>query len=620
MKVFRSAVLFLSMSVLAAPVALANQAIPLPANFLGLTALEIGPGGPDDALTDIVNNRWHPGHTAAAVKPALQSAVAATVSAASLLLPPVVAGQRVQGAGNGVTGFNGINHFDQRFAGTGAYANSQFSLEPPDQALCVGKGYVMEAVNNAVAVYSRAGALVSGPTPLSQFFKLAPEVIRGATPSYGPFISDPRCLYDQATSRWFLTELEIDEDPVTGALGTHSSVLVAVSATADPTGKWYLYSFDTTNGDGTLPGHAACPCFGDQPLIGADVNGFYISTNEFPISAAGFNGAQLYAISKAALESGRRTQVSSINIGSIPVPLADQPAGGIWYTVAPSVTVAPSAPGSTNVEYFLSTLQFGQTPFDNRLAVWALTGTDTLNSNEPELALRHTVVTTQPYGMDGSTAFAASQNSGPTPLRDALGDTDAVEQLQANDDRMNHVVVYQGGDLWGAVNTSVSVAGQTHQGLAWFRITPALSGDRLSAQTHNQGYAAVAGEDLLFPSLAVNPQGSAVIAFTLAGADNWPSAAYAKVGTQTGSVHVSGPGVGPADGFTAYAAYGGNGAGRWGDYSAAVADERGEFWLANEFIGQTCTFDQFALDTTCGGTRSLLANWATFITHIPKAD
>jgi hypothetical protein len=46
-----------------------------------------------------------------------------------------------------LSGFNELTHRDQRLAGTGAYANTQFSLEPPDQALCVGNGFVVESVN-----------------------------------------------------------------------------------------------------------------------------------------------------------------------------------------------------------------------------------------------------------------------------------------------------------------------------------------------------------------------------------------------------------------------------------------------------------------------------------------
>jgi hypothetical protein len=40
-------------------------------------------------------------------------------------------------------GFEGLNLFQQRYARGG----NQFTVEPPDQGLCVGNGYVVEAVN-----------------------------------------------------------------------------------------------------------------------------------------------------------------------------------------------------------------------------------------------------------------------------------------------------------------------------------------------------------------------------------------------------------------------------------------------------------------------------------------
>ena len=52
-----------------------------------------------------------------------------------------------------LTSFDGINHRDQRFANNG----NQFSVEPPDQALCVGGGYVLEAVNDVLRVYTPTG-------------------------------------------------------------------------------------------------------------------------------------------------------------------------------------------------------------------------------------------------------------------------------------------------------------------------------------------------------------------------------------------------------------------------------------------------------------------------------
>jgi len=181
-------------------------------------------------------------------------------------------------------------------------------------------------------------------------------------------------------------------------------------------------------------------------------------------------------------------------------------------------------------------------------------------------------------------------------------------------------VVYAAGALWSGVNTNVSVGGQTRQGIAWFVVEPSMDEGRLHAQIRNQGYVAVAGEDVLFPSLGVTRDGNAVMSFTLSGPDYFPSAAYTIVGDTRGSVHVVGAGAGPDDGFTGYAAYGGNGIARWGDYSAAVADEHGNVWLAAEYVGQTCTFAQYSVDTTCGGTRTLLANWGTFISRVETGE
>jgi len=41
------------------------------------------------------------------------------------------------------SGFEGLNLFQQRYARGG----NQFTVEPPDQGLCVGNGFVMETVN-----------------------------------------------------------------------------------------------------------------------------------------------------------------------------------------------------------------------------------------------------------------------------------------------------------------------------------------------------------------------------------------------------------------------------------------------------------------------------------------
>jgi len=160
--------------------------------------------------------RSHPGHSAIDIHPAMKNRLAATLASVSI---PTPRGQAVVGPDPGFSGFRGLTHVDQRFAGTGVYTNTQFSLEPPDEGLCVGNGFVVEAVNNALAVYGTSGTRLSGPTALNQFFRLAPEFVRPNGP-FGAFLSDPKCYFDADTRRWFVTELEIDIDPVTGNLPT----------------------------------------------------------------------------------------------------------------------------------------------------------------------------------------------------------------------------------------------------------------------------------------------------------------------------------------------------------------------------------------------------------------
>src|SRR5258707_6360214 len=83
-------------------------------------------------------------------------------------------GATVQSGGGGASGFNGVNILEMEKAGTGKWAGTNGGLEPPDQALCVGNGYVLEGVNTAWKVYSTTGAPLTPAVPITQFFNIAP--------------------------------------------------------------------------------------------------------------------------------------------------------------------------------------------------------------------------------------------------------------------------------------------------------------------------------------------------------------------------------------------------------------------------------------------------------------
>ncbi|HZS86181.1 MAG TPA: hypothetical protein VFE42_01660 [Chloroflexota bacterium] len=525
-------------------------------------------------------------------------------------------------AGNGIapvppvaSGFNGLTNREQELAGTGQYTLSQPFLEPPDQGLCVGNGSVLEVVNVALQVDSTSGAPASGITPLNQFFRLPPSASRTNPTIFGPDLSDPKCYYDTDLGRWFLTVLEIGVDPATGAFTNTAAQLIAVSQSSDPLGIWYLYRFSTTDdGTGGTQTHPGCPCFGDQPLMGADKNGFYVSTNEFSILGTAFNGTQLYALSKAQLANGTASQVVHLNVGALPTP--DQ--GGIWYSVQPATSPEPGQFETANngTEYFLSALDF--TGFgDNRIATWALMNTASLDSGTPSLRLRVVIVGSETYvGLaPGGRELAATQKPGPIPLATFFNfyfhTNNGLELLQANDDRMNQVV-FSAGKLWSGVNTAENGIGvSTNVGIAYFIVTPSSAGGTLSATMTNQGYVSAGRDNVIFPSIGVTPSGKGVMSFTLSGPDFYPSAAYALVDATNGAgnIHASALGAKPEDGFTGYNSpicppqVCNNQVGaRWGDYSAAVSDEQGNVWLGTEYIPNL--------------SRLFFANWGSFITQV----
>jgi hypothetical protein len=510
------------------------------------------------------------------------------------------------------TGFTGLDQFLQAVAFTGSADGDNGQLEPPDQGLAVGNGFVTEPINNAIEIFDTQGNSF-GFEALSAFFGLAPTFTldsKGNVVSFGPFLSDPKAYYDATNQRFIVTELEIGVDPKTGNLGSTSEILIAVSQTNSPLGAWNVFSLDVSkDGDARFGG---CPtgCFGDQPLIGADANGFYVATNAFALPPGRFKGAQLYAISLATLESTNGGTVSAVHLGNLDV-VPGEPARSLQPATIPPGGSFESAQGGT--EYFVSALDPAHT-VDNRVSVWALTNTSSLDS-APAIHLNNVIVTTEGYGFPPAT----DQESGPTPFRDflaTLGFKNHEELVAANDDRMQQVV-FAMGKLWTAVPTKVQPGGQgpVRAGAAWFILSPSLGSGNLSASVANQGYVSIQSpkqNSVLFPAVGVTSAGKAAIVFSVVGQNFFPSAAYATLDATTGAgpIVITGPGFAPDDGFSAYVPFQFSRVARWGDYSAAVADENGNIWMATESINPPLPPE------TQLSPGVLAANFGTFITEV----
>src|SRR5450631_3955292 len=175
---------------------------------------------------------------------------ASTNKGASIGYPSV--GSAKIRTGSLIHNFDGVN-------ATESHTVSGFNLEPPDEGLCVGNGYVMNTVNEAVKIYHTNGTLAAGPISQSTFFGEAT----------GTILADPRCYFDKSTNTWFHL---IWLNDVTNLV---SRIDLAVNTSGDPTKTWTVYHIDTTDAI-----HANCPCFPDYTTFGIDQYNIYLSSNE----------------------------------------------------------------------------------------------------------------------------------------------------------------------------------------------------------------------------------------------------------------------------------------------------------------------------------------------------
>lgn len=481
---------------------------------------------------------------------------------------------------SGTTGFNALSHYDQRNADGG----NQFSIEPPSQSIAASTNFILEGVNDAVQIFDASGnPLLSAVLSSNQVFGLAPA-IDWNTGVNGVYMTDMKVFYDADLDRWFILQRDLDNDIYGNNLPT-SHLWLAVSQTGDPRATYDIYVMDTTN-----PNHRGCPCLADYPQVGADQYGVYISWNEFNSGSSSFVDASILSLSKAALAAG------ALNPAAFQffLPLAT----GYEFAITPSNT-PPGAvnyvgPSSGGLEYFASTLS--ESAYNGGVAVWAMTNTSSL-ALTPNLVLTMLETPTLSYLLPG----VATQCPGPLPYGSSQTPPGVLAFLDGGDNRVQSVT-YSGGRLYVTFPSEIIDQNERYQvGGAFVVFSPTYRNDVLATSIVNQGYLFVNGDNLLRPTIAVNPQGSGAITATLVGPDYYPSAVVIPFSTFStpSTLQIVGVGTLPEDGFTGYPGDGSVGVARWGDYNGAVATSDGAIWMVAQYIG---TFP-----------RTDYANWNTYV-------
>jgi hypothetical protein len=448
-------------------------------------------------------------------------------------------------------------------------------VEPADQGLCAGNGYVVEDNNiGEILVFNTALGRVSAPISLDSLMGLASQ-----TPTFGPgtgwsSAGDISCLYDYNNGgHWFFTEIVSSTSESSGGTfaGCFAGVAgtcyegIAVTVGSNPFGPYNVY-FLNANYNPSEPGW---PYFlNDFAKISVTRDAFLVFYDEFPLFCGGFgggcfNGAQEFAFDKNAFELGLPATsphftVAIENMGLFPTPdgtcasdnIYHAPGITCWYQVIPAQPPDPSQYDNSHggSGYMLGSLDFYGAG-DTRIALFDWTGLSNLNSRNCRACsgiqfggqLFSGVLF---YYGEG---FPGAQKSGPTPLGDAYtalgtictynaGAVCTEGGIATNGDGFTQVSQAQ-GQVWGAISTEILQTytherGQTcpcseiHQGAVYWVIGTASSYGfgRGGFSVTSQGYVSAEHEDLEFPAIAAEGywyqdggNGGAIMTFTLSG-------------------------------------------------------------------------------------------------------
>lgn len=414
---------------------------------------------------------------------------------------------------------------------------------PPDSMGAVGPGGFLVEVNGRIRSFDMSGNVGALDATTDAFW--APILPSGA------HTTDPRVKFDPFSNRWIILMDCVES----GGLG-ENPIFVAYSNNQLITAStvWSYFSFL----DDQVSPLGDTGDFADYPTLGLDQNALYIGTNMFS-SAGYYQGSTLFVIPKSQLLSGGSTTVTAFrDIGNLNT--------GGPYTPQGADNFVQSAQGTGYV-----------------------VGIDLFNEGVLDYIPINNPGTTPTMGTMKQLSIPAATD----PV--AVTPPGSSQPLDPDDQRLMNAVIAESQYgtpvpfLWAAHHIGV-----TSQG------SPTNSGTQNAARFYMIGIGATphltqsgtifdpGGTSFLYPSIAMQGQGDAVMAFTQTGPNLAPRAVLARrvPADPLGSFPTS---VIMKNGSGTYNTGSQNGVYRWGDYSftsVAPYDDM-TVWTIQEFLGAT---------------------------------
>jgi hypothetical protein len=454
----------------------------------------------------------------------------------------------IRSSSGGAVGVKGLNTVDSSTQSPDV-AKYIGDIEPADQGLCAGNGYVVETNNlGEVLIFNKNLQRLSSVIPL--------DTIMGLQQRGWSSGGDVSCLYDPSNGGHFFFTQFVSANtyasggPFTGCFAGQTANQcyegIAVSVGPNPFGPYNVYFFNA-NYNPKEPGYPYL--LNDFAKIATTKDAFLLFYDEFPtngnypgLGGGGFNGSQQIAINKNALEWGEPVTfwggepnpfftVAIENMGLLPTPdgtcFSDNtyhlPGFTCWYQDIPAQT---SDASQFDNSHFGSGFIMGSLDFygrsDTRIAVFDWTGLANLNSPDCFTCggIRFGGQLFSGVQLYYGEGFIAAQKSGPIPLGDecgAAGWSVAIPPattppascpeggIATNGDGFTQVSQAQ-NKLWGAISTEISQSfasgSEVHQGAAYWVIDTDSFDRKGVFGLATQGYVSPAHEDLEFPAMA----------------------------------------------------------------------------------------------------------------------
>jgi hypothetical protein len=391
---------------------------------------------------------------------------------------------------------------------------------PPDPSGAVGPNHYVQMVNRQYQVWDKSGNQVTSALSLNQVL--------------GSGSGDPIAVYDRFADRWLLSEF---------VAGDVNTIKVAISETPDPTGAFYLYTFQFDS-------------FPDYFKIGVWHDGYYLTANKF-------SGNTTYVLERDRMLAG------------------DQYAQIIGFDLPQNVVNGFSSPGPINAEgpelpdasnpgkiVYLQDDAWGGVSQDhiklwNIVPNWEQTGNSTISAPQE--------IITEPFDSFFN-AFGVGDIEQPNTTQriDAIGGA-VMYQVQYKEFEDHNSIL---------MNHSVDVDGALQGGIRWYEFRQPNAAAPWSI--YQQGTYAPDTESRFMGSIAFDGTGAIGLCYAVSGPNTFPSVRYTgrfpndPLGEMTITEETVINGTNSQTTFN-----------RFGDYSQLTIDPNDDltFWFTGEYFG-----------------------------------